>query len=262
MEMGYRSDNSRGRGRNGGAVSGGIGSRTNSINGSLNKEKEDLEMALALSLTNKELGPKTSGNSGGGGGGSSSRSSSRTSGGEKRDKDNSTAALAAADSWDDEDDDSANWEEHKLTTPPAPATIPDSKPSTDTIEDILKQNFAGSTITSFSKPSTNDGNKTNDSKTAAGASASSKKMKKKKDDEEDIFASMGLSSLLTKTSKAKLPVNSTISKNKNTPKEQSSFSPPKSNTLSAAVLSPVEDEGIENEGTWDNDSDLDDLLED
>jgi len=189
---------------------------------------------------------------------------------------------ADADSWDDE---SAEWEEHEpsnsssadqvsaVPTSQLPHTTtsaskfqaftsdtsksipstPVSKPTTatisttnatDTIEDILKNNFAGTTITSLTN-SNNNNNTTSDS--AVKQNKKKKKIVKEKKEEEDLFASMGLSTLPASTTQKKTPVNFA--------KKQSVFP-------SLAVDDGDGSLTGAGEGQWDDDGDLDDLLED
>ena len=174
------------------------------------------------------------------------------------------------DSWDEE---SAEWEEHEPIAQPATTTTTTTTttetttipvdiipPKVDTIEDILKNNFAGSTITSFSKPSPLT------QQSIEGVT--NKKKKVVKEEEEDIFASMGLSSIPSSKPKSSstavvkpkpivtqmTPINPIV---------QQSRQELASSSLSAAYLTADDDdEPIDGGEKWGDDSDLDDLLED
>lgn len=153
------------------------------------------------------------------------------------------------DSWDEESD---GWEDHEQSTtsrsiPPPTAAPPLPAPKVDTIEDIMKQNFAGSTITSLSKP-----------KPTTSVSKSTPR-KKKVTQDEDIFASMGLSSLPTKNKTTTTTTNSSSASS--SLKQQPLSKPSTSSSLSAAVL-VADEEPLDGGDKWGDDSDLDDLLDD
>lgn len=192
-----------------------------------------------------------------------------------------SSILPRKDSWDEE---SAQWEEHETTsslttsqkissTSSAQNTKPIGMVSTnattttsrtvtaaqsistntqDTIEDILKQNFAGSTITSLAKPNSNSTTK-----------PKTRTLKKVEKEKEDIFASMGLSVLPKKTtsSSEKTAMGASSSFNKHSKANKQNHSNI-SSSLSAAVLT-ADDEHLDvDDNKWGDDSDLDDLLDD
>ena len=136
----------------------------------------------------------------------------------------------------------------KKSPPLAPKSAPKDPP---TVEELLAEQLKNShapAITSFSKPKP-----TTPAKPRARAVAA-----KKKDEEEDIFASMGLSTVPKKSTSFPRPSAATAAVAASTaaPKEKTE-TPSSWNRSSLEVL-----DGSDAGSNWDNDEDLDDLLDD